>query len=77
MDNLLFFYVTAKGSDPLDFRLWSNSSKAYFHLAEYEDSEREAVVAMKLNPFHEKVRLNFVSYLMLVVCGMSSFIVNS
>ncbi|KAK7045749.1 hypothetical protein SK128_025952 [Halocaridina rubra] len=44
----------SKANDPLDHRLWCNSSQAYFHLKEYQQAEEEAIVGMKLNPFFEK-----------------------
>ncbi|XP_064086347.1 uncharacterized protein LOC135201401 isoform X2 [Macrobrachium nipponense] len=53
-ESALAHYDTAKGNDPYDYRLWSNSSRALFHLQEYEEAEEQAIVAIKVNPFQEK-----------------------
>merc|ERR1712002_424506 len=50
----LVHYDMAKGNDPFDHRLWSNSSRAYFHLGEYEEAQSEAVIAIKMNPLNYK-----------------------
>ncbi|XP_069956802.1 E3 ubiquitin-protein ligase TTC3 isoform X5 [Cherax quadricarinatus] len=48
-------YDTAKKKDPFDYRVWSNCSQAHFKMEEYEEAEKDAVIAIKMNPFIEKV----------------------
>ncbi|XP_068243461.1 E3 ubiquitin-protein ligase TTC3-like isoform X2 [Palaemon carinicauda] len=53
----LVFYDMAKGNDLYDYRLWTNSSRAYFQLQQYESAMEEAIVAIKLNPYEGKAYL--------------------
>ncbi|XP_063599461.1 uncharacterized protein LOC134775781 isoform X3 [Penaeus indicus] len=50
----IIHYDIAKKKDPYDHRVWSNCSQALFNVGQYAYAESDALIAIKLNPFHMK-----------------------
>nr|XP_027231266.1 uncharacterized protein LOC113822926 [Penaeus vannamei] len=50
----IIHYDIAKKKDPYDHRVWSNCSQALFKVGQYAYAESDALIAIKLNPFHMK-----------------------
>ena len=71
---IMYYYVfphpssSAKYKNPFDCRLWSNSSHAHFKMEEYLEAGLHAIIAIKMNPFYEKVSIHCL------ICDKSSFI---
>ncbi|XP_042873701.1 uncharacterized protein LOC122254197 isoform X3 [Penaeus japonicus] len=50
----IIHYDIAKKKDAYDHRVWSNCSQALFKVGQYAYAESDALIAIKLNPFHMK-----------------------
>ncbi|KAB7495222.1 LON peptidase N-terminal domain and RING finger protein 3 [Armadillidium nasatum] len=50
----ILHYDMAKQKDNYDARVWNNSSQAFFSNEEFSKAKRDALVALKLDPFSKK-----------------------